>query len=154
MNFHRGTWLAMAVGAVVFTFLNLHAWRPGIGGRSDQNDGVQPHGSELELYYGWPACYRAEMLRSDDPGMGRRVLHSAPFYVPPYSEGWVSSRYVGWRAIVLDVAFALGSLVLLAVILECERREQWTRRATIAVLLSALVLVVAYWTAETVSVHL
>jgi hypothetical protein len=154
MSFHRGTWLAIAMGAVVFALLNLHAWRPGIGGRTDRNNGVQPDGSELELYYGWPACYRAELLRSDDPGMGRRVLHTAPYYLPPYSEGWVSSRYVGWLAIVLDIAFALLSLVLLGVIFESGQRERWTRRARIASLLIALVLVVGYWTAEIVSVHL
>ncbi len=154
MNLHRGTWLAIVVSAVVLALLNLHAWRPGIGGRTDWDNGEQPNGSELELYFGWPACYRAELLRSDDPGMGARVLKTAPFYVPPYADGWVSSRYVGWLAIVLDASFALLGLVLVAVIFECGQRERWNRRAITAALIVAILLVVGYWSAETVSVHL
>lgn len=154
MNLHRGTWLAIAVAAIVLALLNLHAWQPGIGGRTDRNNGVRPNGSELELYFGWPACYRAELLRSDDPGMGARVLKTAPFYLSPYANGWVSSRYVGWLAIVLDASFALLGLVLVAVIFECGQRKRWSRRAKIATLIIALLLVVGYWSAESVSVYL
>src|SRR5215471_19128312 len=145
MNVHRGTWLAIAVAAVVFALLNLHAWRPGIGGRTDRNNGVQPNGSELELFYGWPACYRAELLRSDDPGMGARVLKAAPFYLPPYAEGWVSSRYVGWLAIVLDATMALLGIALVAVIVECKERDRWPRRAIIGALVIPFLLVLGYW---------
>jgi len=154
MRLHRGTWLAIAVATVVLGLLNLHAWRPGIGGRTDRINGVQPDGSELELSYGWPACYRAELLRSDDPGMGTRVLATAPFYVPPYAEGWVSSRYVGRLAIVVDASMALLGVVLVGVIVECVQRERWTGRAIIAMLIMGLLLAAGYLSAETVSVHL
>jgi hypothetical protein len=154
MKLHRGTWVAIAVAAVLLALLNLHAWRPGIGGRTDRINGVQPNGSELELYYGWPACYRAELLRSDDPGMSSRVLQTAPFYVPPYAECWVSARYLGWLAIVLDAIFALLGIALVGLIVECCKGEQWPRSALIATLFIAFTLAVGYWGAEIVSVHL
>jgi hypothetical protein len=80
MKLHRVTWWAIAAVAVLFALLNLHSWQPGIGGHTDRVKGV-PAGSEIEHYYGWPACYRAELLRSDDPGMRARVLKTAPLYV-------------------------------------------------------------------------
>ena len=129
MSLHRGTWLAIAAVVVGFCLLNLQCWHPGIGGRTDRANGEQPKGSELELYYGWPACYRAELLRSDDPGMGARVLRTAPFYLPPYSEGWVSAGYLGWIAAIMDSLFAILGLVLVALLVECDRRGQWPRRA-------------------------
>jgi hypothetical protein len=86
--------------------------------------------------------------------MGTRVLKTAPFYLPPYAEGWVSSRYVGWLAIVLDASFAALALVLVALIFECGQNERWNRRAIIAVLSIASLLAVGYWSAEMVSVHL
>ena len=154
MRLHRGTWLAIAAAVVVFGLLNLHCWRPGIGGRTDRANGEQPRGSELELYYGWPACYRAELLRSDDPGMGTRVLTSVPFYLPPHTEGWVSARYFGWAAVVVDILFAILGVVLVALVVECDRRGRWTRRARAAAVTIALVLATAYWIADMVSVHL
>ena len=154
MKFRRGTWIAIALAAVVFAALNFHPWRPGIGERTDRINGVQPVGSELELYYGWPACYRAELLRSDDPDMGDRVLKASPFYAPPYAEGWVSSRYVGRAAMVLDASVALLGLVLTAVIFECERRKQWNRASVTAVLIMVAVLAAAYWVADMVDAHL
>lgn len=154
MKLHRATWVAIAAAAVVYAMLNLHAWRPGIGGRTDRKSGAQPNGSELELYYGWPACYRAELLRSDDPGMGSRVLQTAPFYVPPYAEGWVSARHVGRLAIVLDTLFALFGIALVGLIVECGKREQWPRWTIVATLLIAFTLAAGYWSASIVSVHL
>lgn len=154
MGIHRQAWLAILITALVLVLLNIHPWQPGIGGRTDRKSGVQPDGSELELYYGWPACYRAELLRSDDPGMGTRVLRTAPFYFPPYAEGWVSSRYVGIGAIVLDVSFGLLFLVLVAVIADYVRRERWTRWAAITALTIVALLVAVYWLADRVEVYL
>jgi hypothetical protein len=154
MKLNRGTWVAIALVAIVLALLNLHAWQPGIGGRTDRINGVQPIGSELELYYGWPACYRAELLRSDDPGMGSRVLETAPLYLPPYAEGWVSARYVSRLAIVLDALFALLGIALVGLFFECGRRAHWPRWAVIATLLIAFTLAAGYWSAESVSVHL
>lgn len=154
MRLHRKTWLAVALASVVAALLNLHAWRPGIGGRSDRADGVQPQGSELELYYGWPACFRAELLRSDDPGMGERALRAAPFYLPPYAGGWVSSRCVSWGAVVLDAAVAVLGVGLVAVVSECGQRGRWPRRAVVAVLVIGLLLAAGYLTAGKVGATL
>jgi hypothetical protein len=154
MNFHRGTWLAVAVAVVVFALLNLHCWRPGIGGRRDRANDPQPEGTELELYYGWPACYRAELLRSDDPSLGDRVLKTAPFYVPPYTEAWASSRYFGWVAVILDASFAILGIVLVAMLFECDHRGRWTRSAIASALIIAFLLAAAYWIADMVDVHL
>lgn len=154
MHVHRGTWLAIVSAVIVFLLLNVHSWRPGIGGRTDRINDAQPNGSELELSYGWPACYRAELLRSDDPGMGARVLETAPFYLPPYAEGWVSARYIGWQAVALDVAFAVLGLILVAVVFECVQRERWPRRAIIAVVAIVFLLAAGYASSEAVGVHL
>jgi hypothetical protein len=86
--------------------------------------------------------------------MGRRVLEMAPFYLPPYSEGWVSSRTVGAGAIALDVGFALLALVLVAVVFECQRRERWPRSAVFTSVTIVVLLAVGYWSAKRLSVSL
>jgi hypothetical protein len=154
MVLRHKTWLFIATAAVIFALMNFHAWQPGIGGRSDRNNGVQPDGSELELYYGWPACYRAELLRSDDSGMGRRVLQTAPFYVPPYAEGWISARYVSWLAVLLDTAMALLGLVFVAVVAECVQTERWPPRAIVTILVIGLLLAAGGLVAVLVSANL
>jgi hypothetical protein len=154
MRLHRKTWLSVAAAAIIFALMNLHAWRPGIGGRTDRKDGVQPKGSELELYYGWPACYRAELLRSDDPRMGMRVMRRAPFYVTPYSEGWVSARYERRLAILLDATMALLGLVFVAVAVECEQTRRWSPGATVTLLVIGSLLAAGYLAGDVVSAHL
>lgn len=153
MNLHRRTWLAVAGVVGVFALLNLHCWRPGTGGRTDRVGDVQPDGSELELYYGWPACYRAELLRSDDPGLADRVLKSAPFYGPPHADGWVSARAFGWPAVGIDIAFAALGVVLVAALMEWNR-SGWSRRAVVAVLVIVVLMAVGFGIADAVGVHL
>jgi hypothetical protein len=154
MTLHRRTWLAIAVAAAGFALVNLHCWRPGTGGRTDGPGGVRPGGSEVELYYGWPACYRAELVRSDDPGLADRVLRTAPFHAPPHAAGWVAARYFGWLAAAVDATFALLATALVALIVECDRRGRWTRLAFAATLVLGALLAAGYWVADAVDVHL
>jgi hypothetical protein len=154
MNLHRRTWLAIVTVAAVFALINLRAWRPGIGGRTDGPGGVGPAGSEIELYYGWPACHRAELVRSDDPELADRVLRTAPLHAPPHEAGWVAARYFGWSAAAVDAAFAIVATALVALLVECGRRGRWPRRALVAALILGIILVDAYWIADRVEVHL
>lgn len=154
MKFQRRTVLAIALTAGLLAALNLQCSRPGIGGRTDRVDGVRPAGSELELFYGWPACHCAELFRSDDPGLADRVLRSAPLFVPPYKAGWVSARYIGARAVVLNATFAILGIAIVAILCECDQRGQWPRRAIVAATLIAALLTAGYLIAPVVSVHL
>lgn len=75
---HRRTWTVLAVAVAFFLLLNLHPWDQGVGGSGPQ----QPPGTNFEGYFGWPACYRAEWWKSDDPALMMRILSRAPFYSP------------------------------------------------------------------------
>jgi len=44
----------------VFLVVNGCSWMPGYGGRNDRQPGM-----EVERYFGWPACFRAELWQSD-----------------------------------------------------------------------------------------
>ena len=56
-----------------FILVNGCSWMPGYGGRHDRQPGM-----EVERYFGWPACFRAELWRSDHP---HQVNDGA--YIPP-----------------------------------------------------------------------
>jgi len=142
----------MAAALSIFALLNLHCWRPGTGGRRDLVDGKHPRGSELELYYGWPSCYRAELFRSDDPTL---MMRAGPFYFSLNDDGWVASRYVGWLAIGLDLSFALIATVLVALcseVINCERRL--TGVSIFIALVLVLILVAEYYLSGSLDVYL
>src|SRR6266436_1847614 len=126
MKIHRQTWLAMLATLAIFALLNGHCWRPGIGRRHDHVNGDRAVRTELELYYGWPACYRAELLRSDEPTLFDRMLERAPFFFPPYNEMWVVSRYLGWFALALNTSFALLATVVVVLFFEWNRQHRWS----------------------------
>jgi hypothetical protein len=54
----------------------------------------------------------------------------------------------------LDASFAALGLILVAVILECDRRERWNRVSISAVLIIVAVLAAGYWVADIVEAHL
>ena len=153
MMLHRATWVRISVAVGLFGLLNLHCWQPGIGGRTDLVGGERPEGSEIELYYGWPACYLAKLLRSDDPELSSKMLRSAPFVVPPSAMKPVA-RYASFPAAVLDACFALFAVTLIAIGSECSRRNHWPRLAVAAAALIVLLLFLGYRFAPTVSTHL
>src|SRR6516164_2381660 len=105
MKLHGTTWVAIVAAVIIFALLNLKCWMPGFGGRTDLVNGERPAGSELELFYGWPACYRAELLRSDDAAVTDRLLKHAPFIRIPVAQMRVAARYDGWLALLLDASF-------------------------------------------------
>jgi hypothetical protein len=151
MKFRSSTWFAVAATASFLALLNLHCWQPGIGGRTDLVGGERPQGTELELFYGWPACYRAELLRSDDRALSSRILKSAPFIRPSDLDMRVVARYRGWLPALLDVSFALAATALVALYSGKGRWNRATRSLAIGLL---LFLGAAYWFAERVEVHL
>jgi len=151
MKFKSTRWIAIAVSAIIFSLLNLHCWQPGIGGRTDLTDGKRPQGTELELFYGWPACYRAELLRSDDSTLSHRILQSAPFFRPSAWDMRVVARYRGWLPALLDVSFALAATALVALYFGIDR---WNRATASLAFGLLLFLGAAYWFADRVEVHL
>jgi hypothetical protein len=50
------------VGLAAFVLINGCSWQPGYGGRHDKRPGM-----EVERYFGWPACFYADLWRSDKP---------------------------------------------------------------------------------------
>jgi hypothetical protein len=154
MGLRRITWIAIVLAAIGFALLNLHCWWPGIGGRTDRVNEARPAGSEVELYYGWPACYRAELLRSDDPGLGDELLDRAPFFLPPYAQASLAVREFDWSALALDVSFALLAVMLLALLIECFSRGRMSRREMTMALGIGLALSVEYWLGPMLDAHL
>ena len=47
------------VGLGAFVVINGCSWQPGYGGRNDRKPGM-----EVERYFGWPACFYADMWRA------------------------------------------------------------------------------------------
>ncbi len=55
MRLHRRTWVALGWLFAALLVANAWCWQPGIGG----NGPPRPPGTEVELFYGWPATSRA-----------------------------------------------------------------------------------------------
>jgi hypothetical protein len=144
----RATWACLGIVLALLAAANLACWRPGVGERR-----TRP-GTEVEMYYGWPSTYRAELWDSDDPGLAGRVLEVAPFY-HPVGEMDLRVRGVGPRAVVVDLAFAASALVAVGVASEASRRGGKPSRRAAALLIASLVgLVAAYLLADPASVTL
>ena len=136
------TWLVLLFVAVLLFLLNWQCWLPGVGGPS----GGRPPGTQLELFFGWPATYQAELWWSHDESLGSRILASAPFYYP---DGEMSLEYhvFGMAALAVNLAFALLVLLSVAVIMECVFRQDWGRRQ-VALLVAAAFLLLLLWAAS------
>jgi hypothetical protein len=143
------TWLMVLAGAVVLLLLNWQCWRPGVGGAS----GGRSPGTQLELFFGWPATYQAELWRSDDQALGTRILAAAPFS-DPGSEMSLEYRAFGMAALGVNLLVALLLLLSVGVIMECALRGTWNRRVVV-LLVGVCGLLLALWAASpSVSVSL
>jgi hypothetical protein len=148
MRLHRETWAGLGLGAIILAAANLWCWSPGIGGG-------QPHGrpgAEVELYYGWPATYRAEWWRSDDPALVPVLLRRAPFFHPSGVMD-LQHRYVGVWPALADAAFALAALAAVCLGMEAQARG-WRRGTVVGLVLAAAVMVAVWRVADRISVHL
>lgn len=145
MSLHRKTWLAMLASLGALLAVNLWCWRPGIG------LGIR-NGTEMDLFYGWPATYQAEWWRADDSTLGERLLRTAPFYHPG-NEMELRARYRGALPALADVAFAVAALVAVGVVVESEVRRSWPRWAIASLVLALLVMGVVLSVADTISEH-
>jgi len=142
------TWVSLTVAGAVLLAANLWCWQPGIGGGFPS----RPAGTEVDLYYGWPATYRAEWWRSDDPALGMTLLGRAPFFHPAGTMDR-QAGYTGVGAAVVDASFGLA--VLVAIWLAADIRARgWRRGTAIGLALAAVVLVATWMVADRVSVHL
>jgi hypothetical protein len=130
--------MLLGVAAALF-LLNWQCWQPGVGGAV----GGRPPGTQLERFFGWPATYKAELWRSDDPALASRILAAAPFFYPR-GEMSLEDDALGLAALAVDVGFALLVLLSAAVIMECALRRVWARQQ-VALLTGAGLLLVALW---------
>jgi hypothetical protein len=144
MRLHGDTWVALVIGLLVLLAANLWCWRPGIGG--------QPGGSAVELYYGWPATYRAEWWSSEDPNLEPAFLDTAPFFHP---SGAMEHRVRSTELLpaLADVAFAAAVLII-GTGTESLARGTWRPRRVIGLVIAAAVLAVVWVAAEGISAHL
>ena len=119
---------------VLFIFINGCSWMPGYGGRNDRQPGM-----EVERYFGWPACFRAELWQSDH-------LHEVNIseYIPPVPLSSEMAFVYSSNALIpllLDAVFAV-SVTCLCVLLT------WSichARVTKRMVASGLFLVMTAW---------
>lgn len=144
---------AIPIALAILYLVNFHCWTPGLGGRTDRDtNGVRPQGNECEIYLGYPACYMAELWRSDSPDRTPSIFASSPFipnpigYTTPY-------RYFSMVAVVLDLGFAVATLWLTYAI-ATTRILHWKNWHTALVFASLTMIVIAYYFSWDASAHL
>ena len=116
-----------------------------------QQYGSRPAGSELEIYLGFPACFRAELWRSDEPDLTMQLLASAPFISPPESMT-VLVYYTSVAAACVNLLFAAAVLTIVWVVAAEPRRQGRTMISLAAG--CAAIAIVCYLVADRVSTHL
>jgi hypothetical protein len=134
-------------GLAIALLVNGCSWQPGWGGRSDLKPGM-----EVERYFGWPACYRAEMWRSD-------TLHEVfpGNYVPPIpltGEMYFVYSSTGFLPLIVDVAVSVAAIGIAVLVIIADYRvsvDGWMIGVGIACGLVALAL---WWFGDRVSVYL
>lgn len=145
--------LPVLIALAVLYLLNFHCWTPGIGGRTDRDaNGARPDGNEYEIYLGYPACYLAELWRTDSADRAGSLILSSPFlpnpagYDTPY-------RYFSLLSMFLDSGFAMA-VVWLTYALGTNVIRDWKTRHTLFVVVAACMIAVAYYFAWDASAHL
>src|SRR4051794_27270209 len=101
MRLHGFTWAVVVTCVFVLLTVNLLCWRPGIG--------VRPEGTEVELYYGWPATYRADWWRSTNRSLGPVCLASA-LHSHTTDGLELRARYADLWPALADVGFGIAVL--------------------------------------------
>lgn len=129
-------WRTVAVVLLAGVLVNACSWTPGYGGRRDQQPGM-----EVERYFGWPACFRAELWRSDHP---HQVDVGA--YVPPIplsnEMSFVYARS-GWLPLLLDVALVAIAAALGLLISRKRSAASLPRAAVVLAALGGLLVLLA-----------
>jgi hypothetical protein len=148
---HRRSWFAAFLVLGILLLANLICWSLGVG--SGLKLPGNPPGTELELFFGFPSQYRAELWRSNEPALADRILKLAPFYLPG-KEMVRQVRYTGASAIAVDFLFALLLAGLAAITAKNHLVADWPRRDRQAVWALLLGLSLLFVVAGRVSVHL
>jgi hypothetical protein len=152
MNMNSRSWPAVLITLLILCVINMHCWKPGIGGRNDKIDGKQIEGTELEIYLGWPACYRAELWRSDE-SLTMDLLKRAPFFRIPKSMRLVD-HYLNAKAITIDILFAFSSMSLVGIVWNARKNQRWSAKTIVIVVFLAALILFCYIIGETFSAHL
>lgn len=142
MKLNRDTSKLFIFAIVVLLLLNFHCWRPGIGGRTKLKSGERPAGAELELYYGYPACYQAELWRSDNTDDIQKLLANAPF-IRPHSGMTKEYGSFGVKPTLVNLGFAasvLALIILASHIFDHDNYNLWTISTFVGLALFAIAL--------------
>jgi hypothetical protein len=99
-----------------------------------------------------PPPHRAELWRSDDPTLHRRILESVPLYDPDQEMTLVNHRASG-QAMLFNLTFAAAALDLTAIIFLLPKKVGHLPSAY-AKLLLAVVLIGMFFCASGMSVAL
>lgn len=144
-------WRSWLLALVTVGFLGLvnFSCDPGIGPRRPP----QPPGFELERYFGWPSCYRAELWDSDDKKMNDRGRGDFHWY-DPSSEMNFRKREIGWVPAAVDVVFALLAVIGAIIVGEAFARAELGRRAGILLVAVVVNLIGLYLVSDKVGVYL
>lgn len=148
MKQHGKTWAILGLAAALLAALNFWCWTPGTGGGPPG----RPPGTEVELYFGFPATHRAELWRTDEAGLMMDFLRRGPFFHPAGELG-TCAHYLGWPAALADVAFA-AVLLAVGVWAGASQRGSWSRGAVAVLVAAGLVMAMTVSLADRVSVHL
>jgi hypothetical protein len=152
MKSNRSTFYMMAIVTAIIFVINLHCWKPGIGDRTDNDEGKQVSGTEISLYFGWPAYYVAELWRSDE-SLQSELLKRAPFFLVPDSM-WMADRYVSIFAMVIDITFLLSAVLLIGIVWNSVIRDLWTVKRIGFALGLVIILLICYLQADAFSAFL
>jgi hypothetical protein len=149
MGLHHKTWISVLGLLGVLLALNLWCWRPGIGG----GGGGRPPGTELELYYGWPATYQAEWWRSEDSSLLSQLLQTAPF-CHPATDMVRQDRDFDAVAALADIAFGVAALMAMGVLKQTAEGRLRRSIAIVVLILAILVMVAVLGVSDRIEAHI
>ena len=117
------------IGLGVFVLVNGCSWQPGYGGRSDRKPGM-----EVERYFGWPACFYADLWQSDEATEVEPWNYAPP--LPITSDMHYIYCSFGVVPLLLDIAIIVAAMGIAVVIY----RWHYRGKASVATIVLALVL--------------
>ena len=97
------------VGLGVFVLVNGCSWQPGYGDRNDRKPGM-----EVERYFGWPACFYADLWQSDEATEVEPWNYAPP--LPITSDMHYIYCSFGVVPLLLDIAIIVAAMGIAVVI--------------------------------------
>lgn len=121
------------VGVGAFLLVNGCSWQPGYGGRNDRKPGM-----EVERYFGWPACFYADLWRSDEPTEVEPWSYAPP--LPITSDMYFVYCSFSVVPLLLDAGLVIASVGLVIILCIWSSREKlspWMVPVGIVLLIAA-----------------